>query len=57
MDAYYHHLLYRADTINPNDYKGYDDKERKDLWNFKRSFCQKSFKFNYKTRPNKTKTK
>ena len=25
------------------------------IW--KRSFCQKSFKFNYKTRPNKTKTK
>ena len=59
MDAYYHHLLYRAGITNPNAYKGYDDRERRDLWNLKDKLLPKviQIQLQYKTKQNQDKTK
>ena len=58
MDAYYHHLLYRAGITNPNAYTGYDDRERRDLWNLKEKLLPKviQIQLQNKTKQNQDKT-
>ena len=59
MDAYYHHLLYRAGITNPNAYTGYDDRERRDLLNLKEKLLTKviQIQLQNKTKQNQDKTK